>query len=257
MPLKLNKLSDATIQEDIANNQDRVKKFLAADPASRLRSDPIRYSRRLADAALELGLEMYQQESGAAEVRGNLALAGKELLAVLALTQEDAVLSPLEFEKALALAVCFCPSGVYENVDRFPLRKFFVNPESLSFFAVLAQYLDVLRKFLQTQKLDRDAWKKVEAECQRPNAARYDAQLTMAKLNALKSVDAADAALLNQSIATLVEDHEHEAHHGENQRSTRGFLCFPALMFAHLGAAKNLTSTVQSAYLPLHLLNDA
>jgi len=255
MPLKLNKLSDATIQKDILNNQERVKKFLSADPASQLRSDPLRYSERLADASLLLGLEMYQQERNPAEIRDSLALAGKELLAVLALPQDQAVLSPLEFEKALALAVCFCPPSVDQNVDQFPLKKFFVNPESQKFFAILAQYLDVLRKFLPSRKLDQAEWEKVEAQCRQSTAARFDAEVTLAKLTALKAVDAGDGTMLNQGVATLVEDHENEAKHGENQRSSRAFICLPALMFARLGADRKLECTVRSPYLPLQLLS--
>lgn len=254
MPLKLNKINDEIIREDILDNQERVKKFLSADPASQLRSDPVRYSRRLADASLELGLELYQQERNPAEIRESLALAGKSLLGVLALPEDRAVLSPLEFEKALALAVGFCPPSVYQTIDQIPLKKFFGNPPD-EFFAILAQYLDMLRKFLPSRKLDQAEWKRVEAQCLRNNASRYDAEVNLAKLRALKGVAEGDSAQLNQGIATLVEDHENEAKHGENQRSSRAFICLPALMFARLGADRKLECTVRSPYLPLPLLS--
>jgi hypothetical protein len=136
------------------------------------------------------------------------------------------------------------------------MRKFFVNPESLRFYAILAEYLDVLRNFLNTHKLDQEGWKKVEAQCLRVTASRYDAQLTLAKLRCLKGMDAGDSELLNRGITTLVEDHENEAKRGENQRSTRGFICFPGLMFAYLGADLKMVCTVQSPYLPLRLLDN-
>jgi len=253
MPLKLNQIGDATIQEDIARNRERLEKFLAAPPSSPMRSDPVRYSRRLSDAAVELGLELYQQEGEVSEIRRCLALAGKELFALLSIDREAAALSPLEFEKASALAVCFCPPSVYENADKIPIGKFFADPQALAFYAVLARYLDVLRNFLTSGKLHQEAWGTVEAECLRSNAARYDAQVNLAKLRALKAVSEGDGGNLNAAIATLIEDHENEARRGENQRSTRGFVCLPALMLAHLGAARNLACTIESPYLPLQL----
>jgi len=124
----------------------------------------------------------------------------------------------------------------------------------LAFYQVLARYLDVLRNFITSGHLDHAAWKSVETECLRNNAGRYDALVNLAKLRAMQAVDSGDAAILNQSIAVLVQDHEDQALHGENQRSTRGFLCLPALMFANLGATRNLVCTVVSPYLPLRLL---
>src|SRR5262245_37128012 len=254
MSLKLNKLADAAIQEDVANNRERVARFQSAEPSSPVRSDPVRYSRRLSDAALELGLELYQQEGDVSEIRRSLATAGKELFAVLALDQENAVLTSLEFERALALAVCFWPHPPYADVAGLPMTKFFPDAESLAFYAVLARYLDLLRRFLNSGQLENDAWDKVAAECTRGNASRYDAQVTRAKLNALKALATGDGALLNGSIATLIDDHENEAKRGENQRSSRGFVCLPALMFAQLGASRDLPCTVKSPYLPLLLL---
>ncbi len=67
-------------------------------------------------------------------------------------------------------------------------------------------------------------------------------------------VSSKDAVLLNESIAILVREHETEAKHGENQKSTRGFICFPGLIFAHLGMEAGLQCNVESPYLPLQLL---
>jgi len=255
MPLKLNKISDAAVREDIANNQERLEKFLAAQPSSPMRSDPVRYSRRLSDAALELGLELYQQDGDVPEIRRYLGLAGKELFALLSIKRQNAVLSPLEFEKALALAVCFCPPSVSESAATIPMENFFGDPNALAFYAVLARYLAILRDFLGAREVNGEAVKKLEAECARANASRYDALVNLAKLKALEAVAGHDSEVFNEAIATLVEDHENEATRGENQRSSRGFVCLPALMFAQLGATRSLRCTVESPYLPLQLLN--
>jgi hypothetical protein len=239
----------------MVRNRESLRKFLTADPSASIRSNPIRFATQLADISLELGLDLYQQEGDAAEIRDHFARAGRELFAILAMDIGKASLQPLEFEDALALGFCFCPRSVYEGAEKLPMTKFFSNPESLAFFAILARYLDVLRGFLTLGKLNHEAWAKVEAECLRGNAGRYDAQLTLAKLRALKAVDAANHALLNESITTLIEDHENEAKRGANRESSRGFICLPALMFAHLGAARNLNCTVKSLYLPLQLLS--
>lgn len=254
MPLKLNKIADEIVRENIVNNRTRVESFLAADDSSPMRADPVRYSRRLADAALELGLGLHQQEGDREEIRRNLALAGAQLCSLFLLDRANASLSPLEFEKALALATCFCPPSVYQDLSSPPLSKFFADPQTLAFYEVLAHYLDVLRNFVTSGRLDRTASNSVVAECQRSNANRYDAQVNLAKLKALDAIDAGDVESLNKSIAILIDDHENEALRGENQRSTRGFLCLPALMFAHLGTTRNLVCTVQSPHLPLRLL---
>jgi hypothetical protein len=254
MPLKLNKIADDIVRENIVNNRARVESFLAADNSSPMRADPVRYSRRLADAALELGLGLHQQESDREEIRRNLALAGAQLCSLFLLDSPKAALSPLEFEKALALSTCFCPPGVYQSLSTPPSSRFFADPKALAFYEVLAHYLDVARNFVTSGQLDRTALNSAVAECQRSNAGRYDAQVNLAKLKALEAIDGGDAESLNQSIAILIADHENEALRGENQRSTRGFLSLPALMFANLGATRNLVCTIESPYLPLPLL---
>ena len=116
MPLKLNKIDGDTVRENIVNNRARLESLLAADRSSPMRTDPVRYSRRLADAALELGLGLYQQEGERAEIQECLALAGAQLCSLFLLERPNAAISPLEFEKALALATCFCPPEVYMSV---------------------------------------------------------------------------------------------------------------------------------------------
>jgi hypothetical protein len=263
MSLRLNKISDEVIRKNIANDRQRVEKFLTGPLSSHLQSAPIRYHRRLSAAAFDVGVELYQQEGDAPEIRHFLALAGKELFALLSLDGDDAALSPLEFEKALALAVCFCPHSVYENAANVAMTKFspdttnmqayFAKP--LAFFDLLARDLDVLREFVAAGRRNEAAWNQVEAECLRDDASHYDTQLTLAKLRCLKAVDERNAGVLNEAIAILVEDHENEAKRGEIQQSVLGFVCLPALMFAHLGAARKLVCAIDSPYLPLKLLS--
>ena len=254
MSLRLNKISDAAIEKDIVVNRDRVRKFLAADPQSDLRADPVRYSRRFADAATRLGLELYQQEASHSEIRSNLAVAAQNLLALPFIKSEKDFLLPIELEEALALAVCFCSPSVYENVDKFADDRFFTNSESLKIYTAMAQYLNILRIFLASGKFESGAWKKAEALCLASNAARFDARITMAKLKALSAVYAGDEVALNQAINILIEEHENEVEAGEFQRSTKVFICFPALMYAQLAAARNVICSIRSLYLPLELL---
>jgi hypothetical protein len=255
MPLKLNKTSDERTREMVVRNRESLRKFLTAEPSSPIRSNPVRYARQLANISLNLGLDLYQQEGDPAEIRDHFARACRELFAVLTLDSDKAALEPLEFQDALALAACFCPPSVSGSADKVPISKFFPDAKAFAFYAILTRYLDVLRCFLTSGKLDHEAWDKVEAECLRGNAGRYDAQLTLAKLRALRAVDTSDHALLNQSIATLIEDHENEAKRGGLRQLSQGFICLPALMFAHLGTARNLSCTVKSLYLPLQLLS--
>jgi len=253
MPLKLNKLEDDIVQANIDRNKMRIGRFQTAEPASKMQSNPVHYARQYAGAALELGLELYQQEGALAEIRKYLSLAGTLTFTMLSSKQFEGHSTPLEFETALALAVCFCPASLYQNPDEIRFEQFFSAPESLEFFAILARYLDLLRRFIAPGVLDGETWSKLESECRKSNAGRYDAKVTLAKLQATKALADKDAAFLNQSITTLIEDHENEAKRGENQRSERGFICLPGLMFAHLGSKQGLNCTVKSPYLPLQL----
>lgn len=255
MPLKLNKIENNVIAGNIVNNRTRLENFLAADSSSPMRSDPVRYARRLSDAATELGLGLYQQEGSPEEIRRSFDIAGTHLLSILFIDQPNAALSPLEFEKALALADCFSQPGALANLASVPFGKFFSDAQALAFYTLLARTLDLTRGFIASGQFDQAAWQQTESACLQNNADRYDAVATLAKLRALKAVSTGDAATFNASIETLVKDHEDQALHGENQRSTRAFICFPALMFVHLGSARNLACSVQSPYLPVQLLN--
>lgn len=255
MPLKLNKIESNVVAGNVANNRTRLQSFLTADSASPMRSDPIRYARRLSDAAVELGLGLYQQEGSPEEIRHSFDLAGSYLCSILLMNQPNAALSPLEFEKALALADCFSQPSVLAGIASVPFTKFFSDAQALAFYALMARQLDLTRAFITTGHFDQAGWQQVESACTQNNADRFDAVVTLAKLRALKAVSTGDEATFNASIETLIKDHEDQALHGENQRSTRAFICFPALMFVHLGAARNLACTVQSPYLPIQLLN--
>ena len=76
------------------------------------------------------------------------------------------------------------------------------------------------------------------------------------KLRTLQAVAIKDGTAMNDAIGVLVEEHENEAKRGDNQKSSSGFICLPALMFAHLGSKANLTCTIKSPYLPLQLLKN-
>lgn len=254
MPLKLNKIENNIVAENVANNRARLANFLSADSSSPMRSDPVRYARRLSDAAIELGLGLYQQQGPIEEIRRSFDIAGSQLCSILLIDRPNAALSPLEFEKALALASCFSQPGVLAGIASAPFGKFFSDAQALAFYAILARYLDLARSYITSGQFDPAAWQQLETACLQNNADRFDAVTTLAKLRALKAVSAGDAATFNASIEILVRDHENEALHGENQRSSRAFVCLPALMFVHLGAAQNLNCTVQSPYLPVQLL---
>jgi hypothetical protein len=255
MSLKLNKIENNIVAENVANNRTRLENFLSADSSSPMRSDPVRYARRLSDAAIELGLGLYQQEGSPDEIRRSFDLAGSHLCSILLIDRPNAALSPLEFEKALALASCFSQPAVLADIASVPFGKFFSDAQALAFYAILARSLDLDRNYITSGQFDQAAWQQLETSCLQNNADKYDAVATLAKLRALKAVSTGDAAMFNASIETLVKDHEDQAQHGENQRSSRAFICFPALMFVHLGAARNLVCSVQSPYLPVQLLN--
>jgi hypothetical protein len=259
MSLKLNKIRDDVIQEDIIRNRERLQKFLTADAASPMRSDPVRYHNRLGDCSMELGLELYQQEDSVEEIREHLARAGEHLLKGIVLPPKEASnpsLSPLTFEEGVALAVCFCQRAAYEAIDKIPEQHFFniKDEKARAFFAMLGQYMNVLRQFVVSSKLDQESWQKTEAECLRPKASRFDAKVNLAKLRALRAVATGDAALLNEAVGVLVGEHENEAKRGDFQKSSQGFICLSGLMFAKLGMNASLSCTVNSLYLPLHLL---
>ena len=171
----------------------------AADPRVQSACEPVLY--RTSDRSRFEPGRLSADAGRAAFDAIRRALHDAQLGAIAAMTT-----APINKE-ALALAVCFCPPSVYENAHSSLVQKFFPDPDSLKFFATLVRYLDVLRDFLGTGKLNQEAWKQVEAECRRTNAPRYDAQVNLAKLRALKAVAEGDNALFNEAIATLVERH--------------------------------------------------
>ena len=205
MPLKLNRIAEQIIRENLARDKERLAKFQNAEPDSPMRNDPVRYYRRMAECALEVGLESYQQEESVAEIREALARASESYLALMRIKR----VSALEFEKALALAVLFGAHSEFNDMDAsahiFRPTVTDLIGAGAGIFAVLVDCLDLLCRFVVSGCFDQGEWTRVETLCLKPHASRYDAKVNLSKLRALEHFSYCCRALkgsLNQAFAS-------------------------------------------------------
>jgi hypothetical protein len=254
MSLKLNKVEEKIQLEAIANDERRLSKVLAPDSKARGRGAK-GFSSVLGDIYFELGTAYYQQERENKTIREYLALAGHYLTEKSAYPSEPATV-PTEFEKALALAVCF---GTKEDVAKAlsVSNDYIFTPtddEMRRHYQLSMDYLHFVRAYLSSSTVDLNKVEAAIKSCKEANAWKLDAVQTHAKLTAIAAIVKSDAAKWNSALSILVAEHKEESIRGGYQRLNLAFIALPALLLAKLGIAKTMTCSVSSPYLPLSLL---
>jgi hypothetical protein len=254
MPLKLNRVRDEVVRENLEYTLGRVRSLLA-EPVSADPADRERYFHSLGRDSADAGLMLYQQEAPAREVRAHLARGGQCLLLGVLQRGRPApgeYRGPWEFEKAVNLVVCFYTRPIRETAAFVQPWQYYYPPDANQ--ERFVRYLEMLQGFISGTPFDPAVCRQIEAQCTSDTAPREDFVFLAAKLRGLRALEARDAPAWNQAIADLVRAHEGEARCGQYRRLPDGFLCLPALMLAQLGRERGLACSVKSPYLPLSLL---
>ncbi len=255
MPVKLNRISNQAVQENLEHTSRRLRTMLA-EPAPTQNSAALeRYFDAIGKDSIDVGLMMYQQEFPCDAIRSHLARGGKYLLSAIrhrGRPRPDEHRSPWEFEKVVNLVVCFHTQDVWTTaaeVQEWQYRHP-AYPEDQR----VADYLEMLKRFVNGTPLNAFTYQQLETYCASDIASREEFVFLLPKLRGLRALEAGDGSTWNRAIADLVEAHEIEAQRGEYRLLPDGFMCLPALMLVELGRERGLACLVKSPYLPLSVL---
>jgi hypothetical protein len=261
MSLKLNKVADNIIIEDIEYRETGLAELLAEPEGSKVRSNARRYARAIGNEAFELGTSYYQQQRKDEEVIDKLSLAGRFQIEEISLRDTSGPKeswSPLEFERAYGLALCFGSSDTLSLAKQITPEQIFsgLREDEHKVFQLSYEYVLLLKEFVELDHLNVSRLQETLANCQSDRAAKFDSVNTAAKLVALKSIADRAADPWNKSLATLVTEHKNESLHGDLQRLSQAFIAIPALLLAKLGRTKaGMECLVKSDYLPLRIIS--
>jgi|GEM_PF-5965447 len=257
MGLKLNKISDEIIRENLERELQWMEKRLAAPPPPE--DDPVqveKYYYYLAIGSCDIGLMLYQQERPPAEIRTHLKRAGEAFLRsieVRPMPKGTEYRSPWEFEKAVNLIVCFYNEELRVKASQIPPWKYRhpPHPEHDAY----ARYLEALKKYIGGNELDDEELAQVITHCLSDAASKEDRMFLLPKSEGLKAVARQQPNNSERAIGDVVKAHETEAQRGEYRRSRDGLMSLPALMLAKLCLERGMACSVSSPYLPLQLLD--
>lgn len=254
MSLRLNKMTDQTIRELLDQRQESLATRLAS-PAPAPGPARERYATAVADMSFAIGAMLYQQEGDVAEIREHLARASVFFLQALTMRGTPGPTTrrnPYEFEKALALLVCFGDAGQRGRVAEIREEQYRVppRPEQNAF----AAYLDATKQFVASGTIDEQELDGVEQRCLTDTASKDERLSLLPKVRTLRAVVQSDEAGWNAALDNIIAAHEKEALHGEYTLLPDGLICLPAMMLAQLGAERGMTCQLNSAYLPNMLL---
>ena len=257
MELKLNKLSDAQVVDEIARGTRMIEKVLASKPATDAGPERFeRYYNSLGGYSFDIGACLYQQQSDLAEIQQQLQRAGGSLMNMHALRGEpkpNTSRNPWTYKKALNLVACFgtleeqkLAGTISESAYRNPPRQ---DNETI------ATYVGVLGRFIATKDLETVLLEDLVENSSADNASKDIVTWVLPAVKGLQALILADEVALNAAIENLIKTHSHAAQKDDfYSKAPNGFLCMPGLMLAKLGNEKNLACTVKSDYLPLQLL---
>src|SRR5207253_710744 len=174
---------------------------------------------------------LYQQRADAAVIREHFVRAAEYWLEYVAGREKPkahASRSPYEYEKAMAVAVCFAPRNIrkaYADIEEWQYR----HPRHVQNDAFVA-YLEIAKTFVAGRSLDKSRLKRLKESCAADTASKEDRQFVLPKAQGLLAAEGTDQSRWNRAIANLVVAHKEEALHGEYRLLPEGFIAFPALM---------------------------
>jgi hypothetical protein len=253
--LRLNKVSDEIALESLEHSMSILTKLLERGPRSSNIHDIENYYDAVGDTSCDIGMTLYQQQEDPHEIRVHLARAADFTLRKHACRPEPAPntsRSPWFFKKAAELVICW--GDVEKRRALATIHPWqYRNPPHPEHDG-LAEYLELLVRFLAEQRLDVEMCFRLEERLASNTASKDDRQLLLPFARGLHEAMEGSSSRWNDAIAEIVKAHEIEAKKGEYKRSANGFMCLPGLALAQLGLERGLTCSIRSIYLPLQLL---
>ncbi|XXT18669.1 Imm49 family immunity protein [Sorangium sp. So ce429] len=255
MGLKLNKISDEIVKENLEHNLAKLSELTSRGPRSSQPSDLEAYFDAVGSRSRDIGLAMYQQERDQRDIRAHLAKAADFLIrehAVRPPPAPNTSRSPWYFKQAIELGICW--GDVEKRKALTSIQPWqYRNPPHTEHDG-LVEYLQLLLRFVTEQRVEPASCQPVELRFTSDTASKEEREELLPGARGLRGVAERAEDLWNEAIADLVKAHEVEAKKGEYKRSEEGFMCLPGLALAKLGMERGLTCRVRSIYLPLALL---
>jgi hypothetical protein len=265
MGLQLNRATDARIKELVEEGINSVvesENELAAIPKNQTKDIAWR-SRWLASEHKGIGLMMYQQQLDRWQIVEHLTAAATHQLRRYALVSsptEKGDRSWSQFDEALNLMIAFGTPEQRIAAARIAKEYYWKDwsgrpiPAEQSSDARCVAYLELLKNFAASGQFDAESCRQVKEFCLSNKSSRVEKLEILPRLQALEAVHLRDEAAWNAALEALVRYHRGEALRGEMQFHHDAFMCLPGMALGRLGLEHRMTCTVNSPYLPLHLL---
>jgi Immunity protein 49 len=256
MGRKLNKISDEIAVETLPRDLVSLKRLSMRGALSERSRDLESHAHALGGLSFDIGLTLYQQEGASDEIRKYMKAAAEYFFQeheLRSLPAENECRNPWSFKTLIEIVVCWSEAERQRLVRLQPSQ--YRNPCHQE-TECLAQYLLLLTAFVTSPKTDVERYLAFEQRISlNAKASKDELQTLLPGIQGLRALVEGNPKNLNTEIAALVKAHEQEAQKGEYKLSTEGFICLPGLALAQLGLDRGLACDVQSAYLPLELLD--
>lgn len=216
---------------------------------------PTEHDESVGRIAMTLGLIGHALDTDEAQTREHFTLAATHLARALARRAPpdgDEHRDPYESEQFLNVI------GAFGN-DEARLLCTSLMPQQLRWpehaqHRAQGTYVGMLVQHFAGQKLDAAALQAVMSGCDSPRASREDRRFLRPSATGLDAVAHHDDTTVKLALAQLVTAHAQEALAGDLSLQYEGLACLRALMLARFAMNAGLDATIESPYLPLHLL---
>lgn len=256
MGLRLNEIGEQIIVEKLQLITQQIERYERnlPGPAEDHRDRELRH-RALGEMLWEAAVLSYQQEQPPEAIRSFLVRSAREWVRMHSErydlpTEEE--WDPRDFEKAFHLAICFGGPEERRTAAGLPEGLYIGEPDDDQ--PPLLGYLTLLKQHVTGGTPDSMLLAQLIKCCRSDTASKHARKSILPRLQGLRALQTGSQDIWRQSIEGLVRDHEWEATKGEFRLLFDGFLCLPALALAQLGKERGMSCTINSAYLPLVLL---
>ncbi|MCI0660499.1 MAG: immunity 49 family protein [Acidobacteria bacterium] len=258
MGLKLNKISDENAKEEIEDKLETITNRLARLEVSREASEKLKHLEKLASLNFDTGALLYQQEAPDEKIISHLKSAAEDYVMYLSLQPEPEEMDSRfvgEFEMTIDLVICFGEERLRRELAGIQ-RWQYSFPEHDAYRS-RTDFLEIEKRFVADGVLDETEMQRLEDLCLSDKASKEEKKFLLPKIRGIKAIVSGDQLAIHRAITDLIEAHKWEALRGEYRLLCEGLICLPGLMLAKLAGEKQVTVSVKSDYLPLHLIGVA